>query len=55
MQKETETEEKMAFCHIFIVGGISIGGPELPGSSPGYAYACTKMFKINKENQIYTV
>ena len=32
MLKETETEETMLFCRIFIIGGISIGG-----GGPGYA------------------
>ena len=31
MQKETK--ETGLFCHIFIIGGISMGG-----GSPGYAY-----------------
>ena len=38
MLKETETEEKSLFRHIFIIGGISIGavGPPYP---LGYVYA----------------
>ena len=32
MQKETETEDTIGFCHIFVIGGISIGagGPGPP-------------------------
>ena len=26
MLKETESEETIFFCHIFIIGGISVGG-----------------------------
>ena len=29
MLKETETEETIGFCHICIIGGISIGGGRL--------------------------
>ena len=40
MLKESETEETISFCNIFITGGISIGGggggpPVLP-----LCYAC---------------
>ena len=39
MLKETETEGTRLFCHIFIIGGISIeGGPCPP--TPGFAYDC---------------
>ena len=39
MLKETETEETIVFCHIFIIGSISIGGGPGPlGPSSGYAY-----------------
>ena len=40
MLKETENQETRLFCHIFIIGGISIEGD--PGSlvPPGYAYSC---------------
>ena len=38
MLKETENEEIRLFCHIFIFGGISIGGTGAP--APGYAYDC---------------
>ena len=34
--KETETEEKYAFCHVFIIGGNLIGKG---GGPPGYAYS----------------
>ena len=37
MLKETETEKASLFCHIFIIGGISIGGA-CPLPPPGYAY-----------------
>ena len=36
MLKETETEETIVFCLVFILGGISIG--EGAGHHPGYAY-----------------
>ena len=39
MLKETENEETRLFCHIFIIGGISIGG----GTgflAPFRGYAC---------------
>ena len=40
MLKETKTEETIVFCHIFIIGSISIGGgPDPLGSPYGYAYA----------------
>ena len=26
MPKETETEDTIVFCHIFMIGGISVGG-----------------------------
>ena len=35
MLKETENEETIAFCHISIIGGISVGGGRGP---PGYVY-----------------
>ena len=39
MLKETEAEETINFfCHIFIFGGILIGGTAAP--APGYAYDC---------------
>ena len=41
-KKTTENEETQSFCHIFIIGGILIGGggwaPCLP--SAGYVYDC---------------
>ena len=38
MRKETETDENRLFCHIFVIGNISIGaGGGIPGP-PGYAY-----------------
>ena len=42
MLKETKNEESRLFCHIFICGGISVGGrPGPPGApAPGYAYDC---------------
>ena len=37
MLKETDTEEIIRFfCHIFMIGGISIGG--WGNRAPGYAY-----------------
>ena len=40
MLKETETDETIVFCHIFIIGSISIGGGLGPLNPPsGYAYA----------------
>ena len=36
MLQDTENEETRLFCHIFIIGGISIGGP----GPPGYTYDC---------------
>ena len=41
MLKETESEEtiNILFCHIFIIGGTSIGGTRPPCPPPGYAYA----------------
>ena len=43
MLKETENEKTRLFCHIFIIGGISIWGESgLPGPpAPGYAYDCS--------------
>ena len=39
MLKETGTEEKRLFYHIFIIGDISIGGSPGPlHPPPGYAY-----------------
>ena len=39
MLKETETEETRLFCHIVIIGGISIrGGGAGPIGLPGYAF-----------------
>ena len=41
--KETETEETIGFCHIFIIGGILIAAPcppPPPPPHPGYAYGC---------------
>ena len=38
MLKETENEETMLFCQIFVIGGISIEGIGPPGPPPGYAY-----------------
>ena len=40
MLKETESEETLGFfCHIFIIGGISIaGGPGTLATSLGYTY-----------------
>ena len=34
--------KKQVFCHIFVIGGISIGEGEakLLGPPPGYAYDC---------------
>ena len=40
MLKETENEETRLFCHIFMIGGISIGGGGDLLVSPGYAYDC---------------
>ena len=37
--KETETEETIVFCDIFIIGSISIGGGPGPLTPPGYVYA----------------
>ena len=37
MLQETDTEDTRLFCHIFIIGSISIGGLG-PGPLPGYAY-----------------
>ena len=34
--KKIENEETRLFCHIFVIKGISIGGP----GPPGYAYDC---------------
>ena len=34
MLKETKTEKTWLFCHIFAIGGISLGGVLAP---PGYA------------------
>ena len=36
MLKETGTEETMAFCHIFIIGGIRLG--RASPFPPDYAY-----------------
>ena len=38
MLKGIETEETRLFCHIFIIGGISIGGGGRASCPPGYAY-----------------
>ena len=37
MLKETKNEEARFFCHIFVFGGILIGGGD-PGLLTGYAY-----------------
>ena len=34
MQKETKTDETIVFCHIFIMGSISIGGVRAPWAPP---------------------
>ena len=34
MLKETETKEPSGFCHVFIIGGISIGGRAGPPGPP---------------------
>ena len=40
MVKETKTDEIIVFfCHIFIIGSISIGGGLGPLNPSGYAYA----------------
>ena len=47
MLKETDTEETIRFfCHIFIIGGISIGGLG-PWAPPAYAYEpkCCAQYK----------
>ena len=41
MLEGTEIEETRLLCHIFIIGGFSIGGPGLP-TPPGYAYDTTR-------------
>ena len=32
--KETENEETRDFCHIFVIGGISIEGARAPWATP---------------------
>ena len=44
---ETEIEETRLFWHIYIIGGISIGGVSPLGLSPGWAY--------EKHNWIFTL
>ena len=39
MLKETKTDETIVFCHIFIIGSISIGGGPGPLASPPLATA----------------
>ena len=40
MLKETKTKKNnKIFCHIFIIGGISFGGPGPPGPPSVYGYA----------------
>ena len=34
MPKETETEETILFCDIFIIGSILIGGGQVPWAPP---------------------
>ena len=34
LKKETETEETSVYCHIFIIGGISIEGARAPAPPP---------------------
>ena len=34
MLKETKTDETIVFCHIFIIGSISIGGGPDPWAPP---------------------
>ena len=43
MLNETETEETRLFCHTFIIGGISIGGPRLSGYADGNSWDTTQL------------
>ena len=44
MLQETETEETKRFCHLFLIGDISIGGAgAVLCSSFGYAYGALAM------------
>ena len=42
LKKKTENQETRLFCHIFIIGGILIGGTRALWypPTPGYAYNC---------------
>ena len=42
MLKESETEEARRFCHLFLIGEISIGGGG-PCFPPGYTYVALAM------------
>ena len=43
MLKEAQTEEERFFCHVFIIGGISIGGDR----PPGYVYGCASDKRVS--------
>ena len=43
MLKESETEEARRFCHLFLIGEISIGGGASPCFPPGYTYVALAM------------
>ena len=40
MLEKTENKETRRFCHIFVIGGISIGGGTSCPPPAGYAYGC---------------
>ena len=43
MLKETETEETRRFCHLFLIGNISIGEGQAPAPPPRFAYGALAM------------
>ena len=51
--KETETEETIDFCHIFVIGEISIGGGRAPWAFPHWLRLCSNKRKQKKYSQIF--
>ena len=50
MLKRTETEETIDFCHIFVIGEISIGGE--PGPLP--PSLATSLLQVKKTKKVFS-